>query len=153
MPRTQVSIWLSENHSHIKKGMRVNHKTVQRIMQKNQWQCRVKVKKRKKDGQPYAVAENILDRNFQSERPLEKLVTDITYLPYGQKQLYLSSILDLYNGEVIALQLAIDRTQTLSYTHLISCPHCQRTACYIVTKVLFIHLMSIRKLLKQKALP
>ncbi|MEI1423711.1 DDE-type integrase/transposase/recombinase, partial [Bacillus cabrialesii] len=61
-----------------------------------------KVKKRKKNGQPYAVVDNILDRNFQSDRPLEKLVTDITYLPYGQKQLYLSSILDLYNGEVIA---------------------------------------------------
>lgn len=60
------------------------------------------MKKRKKDGQPYAVVDNILDRNFHSDRPLEKLVTDITYLPYGQKQLYLSSILDLYNGEVIA---------------------------------------------------
>ncbi|KFK78762.1 integrase core domain protein [Bacillus spizizenii] len=42
---------------------------------------------------------------FQSDRPLEKLVTDITYLPYGQKQLYLSSILDLYNGEVIAFTI------------------------------------------------
>ena len=52
--------------------------------------------------------ENILDRNFQSERPLEKLVTDITYLPYGQKQLYLSSILDLYNGEVIAFTIGDD---------------------------------------------
>jgi putative transposase len=83
----------------------VNHKAVQRIMQKNQWQCRVKVKKRKNTGQPYAVAENILDRNFQSDRRLEKLVTDITYLPYGQKQLYLSSILDLYNGEVIAFSV------------------------------------------------
>ncbi|PAD94348.1 IS3 family transposase, partial [Terribacillus saccharophilus] len=80
----------------------VNHKAVQRIMQKNNWQCRVKVKKRKNTGQPYSVAENILDRNFRSDRPLEKLVTDITYLPFGQKQLYLSSILDLYNGEVIA---------------------------------------------------
>ncbi|MEC0303168.1 IS3 family transposase [Terribacillus saccharophilus] len=80
----------------------INHKTVQRIMQKNQWQCRVKVKKRKNTGQPYSVAENLLDRNFQSDRPLEKLVTDITYLPFGQKQMYLSSILDLYNGEVIA---------------------------------------------------
>ncbi|NOL31394.1 IS3 family transposase [Bacillus altitudinis] len=89
----------------LKMGMRINHKTVQRIMQKNQWQCRVKMKKRKKNGQPYAVAGNILDRNFQSDRPLEKLVTDITYLPYGQKQLYLSSILDLYNGEVIAFTI------------------------------------------------
>ncbi|MGG2071200.1 IS3-like element ISBsu1 family transposase [Bacillus spizizenii ATCC 6633 = JCM 2499] len=89
----------------LKKRMRINHKTVQRIMQKNQWQCQVKVKKRKKNGQPYAVVDNILDRNFQSDRPLEKLVTDITYLPYGQKQLYLSSILDLYNGEVIAFTI------------------------------------------------
>ncbi|EAH2163406.1 IS3 family transposase, partial [Listeria monocytogenes] len=89
----------------LKMRMRINHKTVQRIMQKNQWQCRVKMKKRKKNGQPYAVAGNILDRNFQSDRPLEKLVTDITYLPYGQKQLYLSSILDLYNGEVIAFTI------------------------------------------------
>ncbi|WP_336183282.1 IS3 family transposase [Bacillus sp. 205(2023)] len=89
----------------LKKEMRINHKTVQRIMQKNQWQCRVKVKKRKKNGQPYAVVDNILNRNFQSDHPLEKLVTDITYLPYGQKQLYLSSILDVYNGEVIALTI------------------------------------------------
>ncbi|MFS0562991.1 IS3 family transposase, partial [Terribacillus sp. 179-K 1B1 HS] len=80
----------------------INHKAVQRVMQKNQWQCRVKVKKRKNTGQPYAVADNLLDRNFRSDRPLEKLVTDITYLPFGQKQLYLSSILDLYNGEVVA---------------------------------------------------
>ncbi|MBG9462840.1 transposase [Bacillus amyloliquefaciens] len=29
----------------------------------------------------------------------------MTYLPYGQKQLYLSSILDLYNGEVIAFTI------------------------------------------------
>ncbi len=75
----------------LKKGMRMNHKTVQRIMQKNQWQCRVKVKKCKKNGQPYNVAENILDRNFQPDRPLEKLVTDITYLPYRHKQLCISS--------------------------------------------------------------
>ncbi|QNH39163.1 IS3 family transposase [Bacillus sp. PAMC26543] len=89
----------------LKKEMRINHKTVQRIIQKNQWQCRVKVKKRKKNGQPYAVVDNILDRNFQSDHPLEKLVTDIKYLPYGQKQLYLSSILDVYNGEVIAFTI------------------------------------------------
>jgi putative transposase len=89
----------------LKKRIRINHKSVQRIMQKNQWQCRVKMKKRKKSGQPYSVVDNILDRNFQSDRPLEKLVTDITYLPYGQKQLYLSSILDLYNGEVIAFTI------------------------------------------------
>lgn len=36
----------------------------------------------------------------------KKLVTDITYLPFGGKMLYLSSILDLYNGEIVAYSIA-----------------------------------------------
>ncbi|GIP48783.1 transposase [Paenibacillus sp. J53TS2] len=35
----------------------------------------------------------------------QKLVTDITYLPYGNTMMYLSSILDLYNGEVVAYSI------------------------------------------------
>ncbi|CAM5248817.1 hypothetical protein LSPH24S_04992 [Lysinibacillus sphaericus] len=85
--------------------MCVNHKVVQRIMQKYGWQCRVKVKKRKRTGQPYAIAANLLNRDFEATAPLQKLVTDITYLPFGQKQLYLSSIQDLYNGEIIAYSI------------------------------------------------
>lgn len=89
----------------LRKEMSINHKAVQRVMQKYSWQCRVKVKKRKQTGQPYYIANNLLERNFQAERPFQKLVTDITYLPYGQKQLYLSSIQDLYNGEIIAFSI------------------------------------------------
>ena len=33
---------------------------------------------------------------------MKKLTTDITYLPFGPKRLYLSSIMDLHNGEIIA---------------------------------------------------
>ncbi|MFS0691157.1 IS3 family transposase [Sporosarcina sp. 179-K 8C2 HS] len=77
-------------------------KTVQRVMQKHGWQCRVKVKKRKRTGQPAYVAPNLLARDFTASKPLEKLVTDITYLPFGQSMMYLSSILDLYNGEIVA---------------------------------------------------
>lgn len=77
-------------------------KTVQRVMQKNGWQCRVKVKKRKRIGQPAYIASNILERDFRANKPLEKLVTDITYLPFGQSMMYLSSILDVYNGEIVA---------------------------------------------------
>jgi transposase InsO family protein len=83
----------------------VNHKRVQRIMQRYGWQCRVKVKKRKQTGQPAQVAEHLLKRQFHADRPLQKLVTDITYLPYGSKMMYLSSILDLYNGEVVAYSI------------------------------------------------
>lgn len=58
-------------------GWKVNRKTVQRIMQKHGWNCRVKVKKRKKTGQPHYVASNLLEREFFAEAPLQKLVTDI----------------------------------------------------------------------------
>jgi len=89
----------------LRKELIVNHKAVQRIMQKYGWQCRVKIKKRKQTGQPYHIAENLIARDFHAERSLQKLVTDITYLPFGQKQLYLSSIQDLYNGEIIAYSI------------------------------------------------
>ncbi|MGO4549119.1 IS3 family transposase, partial [Paenibacillus sp. 2TAB23] len=78
---------------------------VQRIMQQERLQCKVKVKKRKKTGAPVYVSENLLKRNFKSEKPLQKLVTDITYLPFGPKMLYLSSIQDLFNGEMIAFTI------------------------------------------------
>jgi len=84
----------------------INHKRVQQIMQREQLQCRVKVKKRKSTGQPAHVAEHLLKRQFQATGPMQKLVTDITYLPFGNKMLYLSSILDLYNGEIVAYNIA-----------------------------------------------
>ncbi len=45
-------------------------------------------------------------RQFHAEAPLQKLVTDITYLPFGGKMLYFSSIIDLYNGEIVADSIA-----------------------------------------------
>lgn len=83
----------------------VSKNTVQRIMQKYNWNCKVKVKKRKKIGQPFKVVENRLNRQFKTDKRFQKLVTDITYLPFGRKQLYLSSIMDLYNGEIIAYNI------------------------------------------------
>ncbi len=71
-------------------------------MQKYNWSCRVKVKKRTRTGQPANIADNTLDRDFNATAPLQKLVTDITYVPFGQSMLYLSSIMNLYNGEIIA---------------------------------------------------
>lgn len=46
------------------------------------------------------VEPNILARHFQADKPNEKWVTDMTeFKLFGQK-LYLSLILDLFNGEV-----------------------------------------------------
>ncbi len=53
-------------------------------------------------GKPYHVTDNKLDCDFQADKPMEKLVTDITYLYFGNCRLYLSSIMDLYNREIVA---------------------------------------------------
>ncbi|MDE8081880.1 IS3-like element ISErh1 family transposase [Erysipelothrix rhusiopathiae] len=90
----------------IRKERIINKNTVQKIMQKHQCQCRVKVKRYRKNKNPKIIMPNIINRDFKSLRPLEKLVTDITYIPYGHKMLYLSTIMDLYNGEIIASTLS-----------------------------------------------
>lgn len=93
-------------NAHLSAEEPINHKRVQRIMQREGLQCRVRTKKRKVTGQPVHPAENLLKRQFHTEAPLQKLVTDITYLPFGGKMLYFSSILDLYNGAIVAYCIA-----------------------------------------------
>ena len=53
---------------------------------------------------PEAVAENKLSRDFNASRPNEKWATDVTEfkIPYSDKKLYLSAILDLYDRTVVS---------------------------------------------------
>ncbi|MFC4288896.1 hypothetical protein ACFOYZ_19775, partial [Neobacillus cucumis] len=54
------------------------------------------------------MASNLLNREFTAEALFEKLVTDITYLPFGQSMMYLSSILEVFNVEIV--------TRTIRFT-------------------------------------
>ena len=89
----------------IRRTQIINKNTVQKIMQKYGWTCRAKVKKKNKVGAVHKICENIVNRNFKREERFKKLVTDITYLPLGSKMMYLSSIMDLYNGEIVAYSI------------------------------------------------
>lgn len=84
-------------------GHRVNHKKVQRLMKALGLKSMVRMKKyRSYQGKVGKTAPNLLDRNFQAERPNEKWVTDITEFKLFGEKLYLSPMLDLFNGEIIA---------------------------------------------------
>ncbi|MEQ2529729.1 IS3 family transposase [Bacillaceae bacterium CLA-AA-H227] len=84
------------------RGHVVNHKKVQRLMKELGLKCLVRMKKYKSyKGTVGKTAPNILNRNFKAERPNEKWVTDITEFKLFGEKLYLSPILDLYNGEII----------------------------------------------------
>lgn len=84
------------------RGHLLNHKTVRRLMNEMGLKCLVRMKKyRSYRGQAGKIAPNLLERDFHASKPNEKWVTDVTeFHLYGEK-LYLSPILDLYNGEII----------------------------------------------------
>ena len=44
---------------------------------------------------------------------MEVLTTDITYLPFGHSMLCLSSIMDIYNGEIVAYKIDDKQDQSL----------------------------------------
>jgi putative transposase len=52
------------------------------------------------------IADNLLKRNFKARKPNEKLVTDVTEFKVNNEKLYLSPMIDLYNGEVISYNLS-----------------------------------------------
>ena len=88
-------------------GSLINHKTVQRLMDQLQLKSLVRVKKyRVFKGQMGRVAPNILARDFAAAQPNEKWVTDVTEFNVGGAKLYLSPIMDLYNGEIVAYETA-----------------------------------------------
>ncbi|MDA7028659.1 IS3 family transposase, partial [Bacillus sp. CLL-7-23] len=88
------------------RGVKINHKTVQRLMKNMGLKSLVRMKKyRSYRGQVGKVAPNILERDFTASKPNEKWVTDVTEFHLLGEKLYLSPILDLYNGEIIAYNI------------------------------------------------
>lgn len=89
------------------KGIMINHKTVLRLMKMLGLKSVIRIKKYKSyKGEHGKTAPNILQRNFKAGQPNQKWATDITEFNVKGKKLYLSPIIDLFNGEIISYQLA-----------------------------------------------
>ena len=94
----------SELHN---RGFGLNHKTVQRLMKELGLVCRVRLKKyHSYKGEVGKIAPNLLERNFEAEKPNQKWVTDVTeFSLFGQK-LYLSPILDLCSRDIVSYSIS-----------------------------------------------
>jgi transposase InsO family protein len=86
----------------------VNHKCVQRLMQKMGLRALIRAKKRSRNvpGVSDVHVPNVLQRNFLASAPNQKWATDITEFNVNGHKLYLSACMDLYNGEIIAHRMA-----------------------------------------------
>ena len=88
-------------------GLTVNHKTVQRLMGQMELKSLVRTKKyRSYRGDVGRAAPNVLQRQFKAQNPNQKWVTDVTEFNVAGEKLYLSPVMDLYNGEIIAYETA-----------------------------------------------
>ena len=49
--------------------------------------------------------ENIIKRDFTSDAPIKKLLTDISEVQCADGKLYISPIMDCFNGEIVSLEM------------------------------------------------
>lgn len=103
----RVHIWL-ERH-----GIYRNPKTVLRVMQKYGLLSVIRRKKYRNYGECLHKYPNLLNRDFNAERPNQKWVTDISYIHTKQGVLYLSVIRDLYDNSIVAYKTGTEQNVNL----------------------------------------
>ena len=92
------------------RGFVVNHKKVQRLMKVLGLTARIRRKRKYSSyqGEVGKKADNLIQRQFEATKPMQKCYTDVTEfaIPASSQKLYLSPVLDGFNSEVISYNLS-----------------------------------------------
>ena len=92
------------------RGYLVNHKRVQRLMEVLNLQAKMRQKRKYSShkGDVGKKADNLIQRQFEAAKTMEKCYTDVTEfaIPASTQKLYLSPVLDGFNSEIIAYNLS-----------------------------------------------
>ena len=67
-----------------------------------------------KRNKAHPVAPNLLKRDFVAERPNQKWLTDITYIPTQEGWLYLALVLDLFSRRIVGWAMSARMTSDLT---------------------------------------
>ena len=100
----------------LKKAKKIhrNPKTILRIMKKYELLSEIRRRRKwKQMGQQLHKYENLLNREFRTNRPNHKWVTDISYIHTGQGVLYLSVIRDLFDNSIVAYKTGTSQSVNL----------------------------------------
>ena len=106
----RVKIWL------LREGIVINHKAVLRIM--NKYGLLSEIRKPRPlymRQQTLLKYENILNRDFSSDKPNSKWVTDVSYIHTKEGVLYLSMIKDIYDNFIVAYDMGTIQDNALVY--------------------------------------
>ena len=88
------------------RGVRVSRRTVYRTMS----EMGILHRRRRPHGITKATTEiqdreNLIKRDFKAEKPLRKLLSDITEIQCCDGKLYVSAVLDCFNGEILSIAM------------------------------------------------
>ncbi|MBQ7644927.1 MAG: IS3 family transposase, partial [Spirochaetales bacterium] len=91
---------------------RLNHKRVERVMGRFDLHAKIRRRRYPKNyylalkENPIELPGNVLSRDFIADKPMQKLVTDITYLPTDEGWVYMAAVLDLWNREIVSYRIS-----------------------------------------------
>ncbi|CCP88946.1 predicted integrase [Candidatus Phytoplasma solani] len=83
-------------------------------MRENKLNCQLKRynKTRKRFYQPI-IQKNLINQNFKSLKPFEKLFSDITEFKINNKKFYYSAVIDSYNNQILAFRISTKNNTNL----------------------------------------
>ncbi|WP_143092856.1 IS3 family transposase [Arsenicibacter rosenii] len=91
-------------------GVKASRNRIARVMQKVGIRSMIYKKYRVQttdSKHDYPVAKNLLNREFSADKPGQKWVSDITYIPTQEGWLYLTVILDLADRKVVGWAMSV----------------------------------------------
>ena len=91
----------------VNRGIHAGKRRITRIMREHGWlhEPRRKPKGLTKAATEIQEKENLIKQDFHSEKPYQKLLTDISQIPCLNGTLYISPIMDCFNGEILSLSM------------------------------------------------
>jgi putative transposase len=99
-----------------RQGWTLAKKTVLKLMRTLGLACKVRRRKRYNSyrGEQGAIAPNVLKREFEADAPNQKWVTDVTEFSVGDRKLYLSPVMDLFDRQIISYSLGLSPNLALT---------------------------------------
>ncbi|MGC4398147.1 IS3 family transposase [Hydrogenophaga sp. T2] len=101
-------------HDVLEQGQACGLHRIERLMREQALRARPRRRGLPKDrGERSAVADNVLDRQFQADGPNQKWVADFTYIWTAEGWLYVAAVLDLYSRRIVGWSMQESMTSQL----------------------------------------
>jgi putative transposase len=98
----------------IEEGLTCGLHRIERLMRVNGLKARPRRRGLPKDdGERSLIADNLLDRDFQAERPNQKWLADFTYIWTAEGWLYVAVVLDLFSRRIVGWSMKAERDASL----------------------------------------